>query len=408
MVSAAWVKEQGRALGFDRVGIAPAADLPELARFPDWLGRGYAGAMDYLKNSKRGDVRELLPGARSVICCALVYDTDRPRSTEVAPDPVRGWVSRYAWGHDYHRVVAEKLEALREAIAEKVRDSGENENRNSKIENRKPLKKTAPPSPAAPAAGDGGKPFECKLHVDTGPVLERVYGKHAGLGWQGKNTCLLDAELGSFFFIGVLVTNLELEPDAPLPDQCGACTLCLDACPTGALVEPYVMDARRCISYLTIELREAIPEELRAPMGRHVFGCDICQDVCPYNRRARVSDLPVFQPRSMAAEQRASNNVQRERDPKHDARSPMHESLFHPSLDWLASLSEEDFKQVFRDSAVRRAKWRGLVRNALVAMGNSGHARFRPLLEKFTASDDPLLAEHARWALQRLDETEPA
>ncbi len=367
MVSAEWVKEQGRAAGFDRVGIAPAGDLPELARFPEWLARGYAGALDYMRNPKRRDVRELLPDARSVICCALVYDTEQPRSTEVPPDPARGWLSRYAWGEDYHEVVGEKLRALSNVLRKKM--------------------------------GDG---FEAKLYVDTGPVLERVYAKHAGLGWQGKNTCLLDAELGSFFFIGVLVTNLELAPDAPLADACGACTLCLEACPTGALVEPYVMDARRCISYLTIELRGSIPEELRAPLGRHLFGCDICQDVCPYNRKARLSEVVSFQPRTVASQQRASSSEQRTEGTKPDARSPVHDSLFHPRLDWLASLTEAEFQQVFRTSAVRRAKRRGLVRNALVAMGNSGETRFRPVLERFAAGEDPLLAEQARWALAEL------
>lgn len=366
------MKETGRRLGFDRVGIAPASDLAELAFFPEWLERGYAGAMDYLRDPRRADVRALLPEARSVICCALAYDTHYPRSTEVPLDPERGWVSRYAWGDDYHRIVREKLEALRQALAER--------------------------------AGPG---FESRVYVDTGPLLERVYAKYAGLGWQAKNTCLLDAELGSFFFIGVLVTNLELEPDSPLPDGCGACTLCIEACPTGAIVEPYRLDARRCLSYLTIELRGAIPEEFRQPLGRHVFGCDICQDVCPYNRRAWLTELAAFQPREVD-----------NRNPKTETRkskigappqllvtsyeSPAGETLFHPRLDWLASLTEEDYRRVFRASPLKRAKWRGLLRNVLVAMGNSRNQRFRPLLEKFAASDDALLAEHARWALERL------
>jgi epoxyqueuosine reductase len=366
MVSAEYVKEQGRAVGFDRVGIAPAADLPELALFPEWLERGYAGALDYMRNPKRRDVRELFPEARSVICCALVYDTEQPGSTEVPPDPARGWISRYAWGDDYHTIVEEKLEALRARLAERA-----------------------------------GNNFQCKLYVDTGPVLERVYAQHAGLGWQGKNTCLLDAELGSFFFVGVLVTNLELAPDTPLADACGACTLCLEACPTGALVEPYVMDARRCISYLTIELRDAIPEEFRPAVGRHVFGCDICQDVCPYNRKARVADAAAFQPRQIENRKSKIENGPSQ-TAGHESPVTSHQSLFHPPLAWLASLTEEDFKQVFRTSAVKRARWRGLVRNALVAMGNSGNPKFRSVLEKFAASPDPLLREHAEWALAEL------
>jgi epoxyqueuosine reductase len=368
MTLADWIKKQGRALGFARIGIARADTVEGLEFFPHWLARGYAGEMKYLHNPKRRDVRALWPAARSVICCALPYDTGHPRSTETPPDPERGWISRYAWGDDYHAVIEEKLEALREKIA-----------------------------------AHAGDDFECKLYVDTGPVLERVYARAAGLGWQAKNTCLLDSELGSFFFLGLLVTNLELAPDSPLPDGCGSCTLCLEACPTGALLEPYVMDARLCISYLTIELRGAIPEVLRAPMGRHVFGCDICQDVCPYNQKAWVSELAAFGPRAVEHENRNSKSENRSERPGHGSRSTDPETLFHPKLARLASLTEQDFRRVFQNSAVRRAKWRGLVRNTLVAMGNAAEARFRPMLEKFAAGDDALFAEHARWALNQLD-----
>jgi epoxyqueuosine reductase len=395
VVSSAWVIEHGRALGFDKVGVAPASDLPELGFLPTWLERGYAGTLPYMNDPRRGDVRALLPDSRSVICCALIYDTDYPHSTELPLDPERGWVSRYAWGDDYHLVVHQKLEALRAAIAEKV-----------------------------------GEGFSAKLYVDTGPVLERVYGHHAGLGWMAKNTCLLDGELGSFFFVGVLVTNLALAPDRPPADGCGSCSLCLEACPTGALDpgRPYILDARRCISYLTIELRGPIPAELRQPMGRHVFGCDICQDVCPYNRRSRLTEEAAFQPRRIRTQPAPGKPKFETRlspaacpDPAPvgqrdsaagdllvtDHRTPNtgHQSLFHPSLEWLASLSEEEFRQIFKNSAVRRAKWRGLMRNVLVAMGNSGDSRFCPLLRRFAASDDPLLAEHARWALDQLGET---
>ena len=413
-----WIREQGRAVGFDRVGIAPVTDSPELAFFPEWKQRGYAGEMDYLAEPRREDVRKLLPEARSVICCALVYNTPLPYSTEVPPDPERGWISRYAWGDDYHQVMKAKLEAFRAAIGARV--------------------------------GDG---FVCKLYVDTGPVLERVYGKYAGLGWIAKNTCLLDAELGSWFFTGVLVTNLALEPDTSLPDGCGACTLCLEACPTGALstARPYIMDARRCISYLTIELRSSIPEELRGPMGRHVFGCDICQDVCPYNRKPWLTQLAAFQPRQIKIQSRSfgtktetpkalspaaprketteppgppraaskgsrlgvSPDAGHRLAPSPDSQTGQafeiegtldtgHESLFHPSLEWLASLSEDDFRRVFKNSAIKRAKWRGLLRNVLVAMGNSANRRFRPILEKFASASDSLLSEHAQWALKRL------
>ena len=375
----AWIKEQGRAAGFDRVGIAPVTGLPELEFLPRWLERGYAGRMDYLRDPRRRDARALLPGARSVICAALNYNTAPPFSTEVPRDPERGWLARYAWGDDYHSVVGEKLARLRDALAEEI--------------------------------GDG---FEGKACVDTGPVVERDYARRAGLGWLAKNTTLLNADGGSWFFLGVLVTNLELEPDSPLPDGCGACTLCLEACPTGALVEPYVMDARRCISYLTIELREAIPEEFRAPLGRHVFGCDICQDVCPYNRQAWLSDAAAFQPRVVET-RNAKLETRHDRDDRPRALFASHppgpaapaagspgESFFHPRLDWLANLTEDDYRRFFKNSAVKRTKWRGLLRNTLVAMGNSAHQRFRPLLERFAAGADSLLAEHARWALARL------
>jgi len=365
-----WIVEHGRALGFDRVGIAPATDLPELAHLPEWLARGYAGQMDYLHSPKRARVPALWPQARSVICCALIYDTDPPRTTELSPDRERGWLSRYAWGDDYHDVVRQKLEALRTALAAKV-----------------------------------GPGFESRAYVDTGPLHERAYAHHAGLGWLAKNTLLLDAGLGSFFFLGVLLTNLELEIDAPPPDGCGSCTLCLEACPTGAIVEPYVLDARRCISYLTIELRDAIPAEFRAPMGQHVFGCDICQDVCPYNQRSPHTTDPAFQPRRL--EEACRNNE----PPQPSPAAPLSRaksrdaagSLSQPRLEWLASLSPDDFRRVFHGSAVKRAKHRGLLRNTLVAMGNSGNRKFRPLLEQLAASDDSLLAEHARWALARIE-----
>jgi epoxyqueuosine reductase len=375
-----WVKARGREIGFSRVGIAPAGDLPELAGLSEWLERGYGGEMAYLRDPRRRDVRHLMPAARSVICCALAYDTPHTRSTELPRDPERGWLSRYAWGRDYHGIVREKLEALHAALAER--------------------------------AGPG---FESRAYVDTGPVLERVYAKHAGLGWQGKNTCLLDSEMGSFFFLGVLLTNLELAPDSPLPDGCGSCTLCLEACPTGALVEPYLMDARRCISYLTIELRGAIPEEFREPMGRHVFGCDICQDVCPYNQRAWLTEVAAFRPQQLDTEAHQSDQPPSPARPEpvewaasatgHGTQATGHESLFHPRLEWLASLTEADFRRIFRASAVKRTRWRGLLRNVLVAMGNSGHRRFCPLLERFAASDDELLSAHARWALARLQQS---
>jgi epoxyqueuosine reductase len=249
-------------------------------------------------------------------------------------------------------------------------------------------------------------PFEARAYVDTGPVQERVLAKYAGLGWLGKNTLLLNQMLGSFFFLGVILTTLDLEPtlganELPPPDLCGSCRRCLDACPTQAFVEPYVMDARKCISYLTIELRGSIPEEFREAMGNHVFGCDICQDVCPWNRRAPIVTIPQFQPRvfPLLEEDRAGASL-----PSQDA------SLYLPSLEWLLGLTEADFKELFSGSPVKRTKWRGLIRNACVALGNSGVrpgivalGRFHEILGRLAASEDQVLAESARWALSRIE-----
>jgi epoxyqueuosine reductase len=239
--------------------------------------------------------------------------------------------------------------------------------------------------------------------VDTGPVVERVAAKYAGLGWLAKNTCLINEELGSWLFLGVIVTTLELAPslapdEPPAADLCGNCRLCLEACPTQAFAAPYVLDARKCISYLTIELRGAIPDELRQEMGNAVIGCDICQDVCPWNRKSPVTQLAAFQPRCVEAK--------RENGKEKMENGAM---LFAPELEWLAVLSQEEFSRIFRGSAIKRAKWRGLVRNACVALGNSdtsrdsrSHARIAALLERLAASPDEIIAEHAQWALGRI------
>jgi epoxyqueuosine reductase len=355
------IMECSRALGFDLCGVAPAADFPELAHLDEWLARGYAGEMRYLHNPKRTSPSLALQGARSVIVCALNYNTSFSSSMEAPEQSLpqtgpRGWISRYAWGDDYHQVLGEKLEALVHMMRVEI-----------------------------------SEPFDARAYVDTGPIVERVAAKYAGLGWLAKNTCLINEQSGSWFFLGVIVTSLDLADSldpakAPAPDLCGNCSLCIDACPTGAIVEPYMLDARRCISYLTIELRGAIPIDLRAAMGHHVYGCDICQDVCPWNRRAPVSVLPDFQPRSRE---------------KH--------SLFSPDLEWLISLTDEEFREMFRKSPVKRTKRRGLARNACVAIGNSGlrpgdprYAEICERLGQLAASEDALLAGHARWALDRI------
>jgi len=232
-----------------------------------------------------------------------------------------------------------------------------------------------------------------------------VLAKYAGLGWLGKNTLLLNQMLGSFFFLGVILTTLDLEPtlganELPPPDLCGSCRRCLDACPTQAFVEPYVMDARKCISYLTIELRSSIPEEYREAMGNHVFGCDICQDVCPWNRRAPIATIRQFQPKVFSS---------LEENPAGTSLPSQDESLFLPRLEWLAGLSESEFRELFRGSPIKRTKWRGLIRNACIALGNSGvrrdtasHARINALLERLAGSREQVIAESARWALSRI------
>ena len=213
-------------------------------------------------------------------------------------------------------------------------------------------------------------------YVDTGPVVERVLAQYSGIGWVGKNTCVINQQLGSWLFLGVVLTSLELDADLPAPDRCGTCTRCLEACPTRAFIGPYKLDASRCISYLTIEKRGAIPEGLREGIGRHVFGCDICQDVCPWNSKAPVSRSADFVPR---------------------------QELVSPALERLATISDEQFREAFRGSPVKRAKRSGIRRNAIIAMGNSGNTGFRPLLDDLVEDDDPVIAEHARWARDKLD-----
>ena len=387
-----WIYERARALGFDLCGVAPVAltgstdnttqaGLEELARLPEWLARGYAGEMKYLNDPRRADPSLILEGARSLIVVALNYNTDHPYSTDVLPGAIsaganpggshnnapRGWISRYAWGDDYHEILGEKLSALVSAMQAQFGDT-----------------------------------FDARSYVDTGPVIERIAAKYAGLGWLAKNTCLINERFGSWLFLGVIVTTLELKPsllpgEPPAPDLCGNCRLCLDACPTQAFPEPYVLDARLCISYLTIELRGSIPEELRPNLGRAAIGCDICQDVCPWNRKAPATRLAEFLPRRI--------------DVPEDSQQPAENgrSLFLPDLEWLASLTQEDFSRIFRGSAVKRAKWGGLVRNACVSLGNAHLApgsepyrRISLLLSRLADSDDALIAEHARWALARL------
>jgi epoxyqueuosine reductase len=357
----AWIVERARDLGFSLCGVAPVERFPELTTFSEWLERGYGGTMGYLADAKRREPTQVLEGARSVIVCAMNYNTAHSYSSETAAvegsGEARGWISRYAWGRDYHELMWERLNTLAEWLNERFPE-----------------------------------PHRSRAYADTGPVAERLFAKYAGLGWLGKNTLLLNEKLGSWFFLGVIFTTLELARslgpgEMPPADLCGNCRQCLDACPTGAFVEPYVMDARRCISYLTIELRGSVPEEFREAIGSNVYGCDICQEVCPYNREAPVTAIADFEPRRFSAG----------------------ESLYEPRLEWLAGMSEEEFREKFRGSAMKRTKWRGLVRNACIALGNaklehgSGeHLRVVELLGRLIQSEENGIAETARWALSRI------
>ncbi len=348
--------------GFDQAGIAPvppagdAADYPELDHFGPWVEQGRAGEMEYLKRRDdagrllRSSLRIALPWVRSVIVCAANYNPDAPRSTDPA-GAESGWIARYALtgnstGHegqapsDYHDVLLARLKQLDKKLQQSL------------------------------------GPFASRCYVDTGPLVERVYARYAGIGWVGKNTCILNQQLGSWLFLGVILTGLDLPPEPwqIADDRCGSCTRCLDACPTGALVAPYEMDASLCIAYLTIEKRGSIAEPLRAQMGRQVFGCDICQDVCPWNRRAPISS---------------------------DKELALRPELVNPALGWLAELTADDFSRLFRKSPLQRTKLSGLLRNVAIAMGNSGLAAYIPKLQEWAGGTDAVLAEAAQWALAR-------
>lgn len=330
------VKQRANELGFDPVGITrlgPAASYDAFAR---WLENGYAGEMTYLPRGaeKRRDSSLPVPGARSAIVVALDYGGKQ------APGPI----ARYARGDDYHDVMLERLEDLHRWLEREC-----------------------------------GHSLVGKAYVDTGPILERDLAQRAGLGWIGKNTMLINPKRGSFFFLGALLVDLELRADAPFEmDRCGTCTRCLEACPTKAFVAPRVMDAQRCISYLTIEHRSAIAPELRPLMGELLYGCDICQDVCPWNHRF-ATEIP---------------------DP---ALSPRAENV-EPEPRDLLLLAEEQFRERFARSPIKRTKRRGLARNAAIAIGNRGDPDDIPALRAALADDDPLVREHAAWALRQLGE----
>ena len=355
------IRQSARDAGFDLCGIAPVRDFGELSVFPAWIADGKHGEMKYMEarneaaELKRASLARVAPWARSVIVCAINYNTAHPYSNQ-APieNSSQGWISRYAWAHeDYHEAVLRRLRKVEDELRGLVETTGY----------------------WVPGTGN----LHFRSYVDTGPLIERVYAKYAGIGWIGKNTCIINQKLGSWLFLGVILTSLDLEAaDLPAPDRCGTCTRCIAACPTQAIIAPGELDARLCISYLTIEKRGAIPDDLRPGIGRHVFGCDICQDVCPWNRKAPTSSAPEFEPR---------------------------EGLVNPALDWLAEMQQQEFQTVFRRSPIRRAKLSGLRRNAVIAMGNSGNKKFVPTLRKLCADSDPVVAEHASWALETLEQS---
>jgi epoxyqueuosine reductase len=374
-----WIEQRAREAGFDLAGIAAVPEPADDARFAAWIDAGYAGELDYMQrtdadgNLLRGDLRRSTPWARSVIVCAVNYnhaaDTEvggEPAPLSIDPAPrTSGWIARYAWSSsrslksgeqhpaDYHDILKPQLEVVEAQLKQHF-----------------------------------GEACHTRCYVDTGPLLERDFAARAGIGWIGRNTCVIHQQQGSWLLLGVIVTSLELEPAAAsvtAADRCGTCSRCIDACPTHALLassaaDDRTMDASRCIAYLTIEKKGSIPEELRAPMGRQVFGCDICQDVCPWNAKAPIATHPAMAPRP---------------------------ELINPALDWLASLEGPDFTRVFRGSPVERdrrqtSRRKFFRRNIAIAMGNSGDPGFLPQLERWAAAADPIVAEAAAWAAARL------
>ncbi|MEO6871146.1 MAG: tRNA epoxyqueuosine(34) reductase QueG [Chthoniobacterales bacterium] len=333
--------ERARAIGFDDCRIA-AAEAPRHApELRAWLNAGAAAEMAWIERgaAKRSDPQLVLPGARSVVVLALNYWQGSgaevgSRKSEVGR---RGRIARYAWGDDYHDLVEEKLKEL-----------------NSFLETV------------------GGRQ---RYYVDTGPVLERDFAAAAGIGWQGKSTMLLNRSLGTWFFLAEIFTTLDLPPDPPQPDRCGSCTSCIDACPTGAITAPHRLDARRCISYLTIELKGSIPLELRPLIGDRIYGCDDCLDACPWNRFAQVSHEAAFAARPAVARLQLRDFLE---------------------------MDENEFREVFRGSPIKRVKRRGLLRNVCVALGNVGDESDLPALEKAARDPEPLIAEHAAWALKQI------
>jgi epoxyqueuosine reductase len=331
------IKAEAQRLGFELVGISPVKLPRHEESFAEWLRKELHGELGYMKRTEafRRDPHKLVPWAVCVISVGMNYFTPLPRSE--APLPTQGWISRYAWGDDYHDLMQQKLDSLFDFVKELHKG-----------------------------------PLQGKAFVDSGPVLEREFAGTAGIGWIGKNTHLISPKRGSWFFLGELFLSIALSYDRPIRDRCGKCDLCLKACPTGAFVGPYVLDARRCISYLTIELKGAIPVHLRRLIGNHVFGCDICQEICPYNVKAEATSENAFAPRT---------------------------GLYAPDLIPLLALSDTEFRSRFRGSPILRAKRRGFLRNIAVALGNLQSVDAIPALIRVLHDEEALVRGHAAWAL---------
>ena len=327
-----------RSIGFDSCRVAPCYDPPHGDKFRNWLREGAAGEMSYMERGeeKRCDPQKVLPGAKSIVVLALNYFQGgaAQRATATART---GRIARYAWGDDYHDLIENKLDKIDEFLR-----------------------------------AFGGQQ---KCYVDTGPVLERDYAAQAGIGWHGKSTMLIDQQLGTWFFLAVALTTLELPPDQSVRDRCGTCQRCITACPTGAITAPHRLDARRCISYLTIELKGSIPPDLRPLIGNRIFGCDDCLDACPWNRFAQVSREAAFSARTS--------------------------TVSMPLRDYL-DLSDDEFRVLFRNSSIKRIKRRGFLRNVCVALGNVGDSLDLAALERAAADPEPLIAEHATWAIHQI------
>lgn len=351
------LEDKVRALGFNFFGVIPARPARRLAAYLNWIEQGYQGQMGYLARpdrvSRRQDLELILPGVQSILCVGLNYF---PGSLPpvIAQDPSRGRISNYAWGVDYHEVMTPRLTELADWLHAQT-----------------------------------DQPVQSRVYVDTGAVLERDHGETAVLGFTGKNSMLIHPRHGSFFFLGELLTTLPLAANLPPPTRhsplpsCGSCQRCLHACPTAAFPQPYVLDARRCISYLTIELKEWIPQELRPLMGNWIYGCDICQEVCPFNRFAQVTDETQFYPEEAAFTRHSYAQMA-------------------PSLLEILALDEAGFRERFAHSPIQRIKRRRLVRNACVAAGNWGSETAVPILTTLLSDAEPLIRGHAAWALQQI------